>query len=52
MIPLLTKTFDMNDDHLKNNLISTISNLVRFSNVYLEVLIKTGIIKHILKLVS
>jgi hypothetical protein len=40
----------MNDSHLKNNLISTVSNLVRFSNIYLSQLIKTGLIASILKI--
>ncbi len=50
MIHYFAKTFDMNDAHLKNNLISTVSNLMRFSNIYLSSLIKTGMIKNILKI--
>lgn len=50
MIPYFLKTFDTNDVRMKNNLISTVSNLVRYSNVYLDVLIKTGIISNILKI--
>lgn len=50
MIPYFAKTFDTNDTHLKNNLISTISNLMRFSNVYLSQLIKTGLLANIFKI--
>lgn len=50
MIPYFAKAFDMNDPHLKNNLISTVSNLLRFSNIYLSELIKTGMIHNVLKI--
>lgn len=50
MIPHFAKAFDMNDPHLKNNLISTLSNLMRFSNIYLSSLIRTGMIGNVLKI--
>jgi hypothetical protein len=52
MIPYFAKAFDMNDPHLKNNLISTVSNLMRFSNIYLAVLIRTAMIANVLKIAS
>ena len=41
---IFSKTFELPDHHLKNNLISTISNLLRFSNIYLGTLMKSGMI--------
>jgi len=50
MIQYFAKAFDLTDPHLKNNLISTVSNLMRFSNIYLSQLIKTGLLMNILKM--
>lgn len=50
MIRYFVKAFEMKDPHLQNNLISTVSNLMRFSNIYLKELIKTGMIGHILQI--
>lgn len=50
MIPYFAKAFDTNDANVKNNLISTTSNLMRYSNIFLSHLIKTGLIANILKM--
>ena len=50
MITYFAKAFEMKDSHLQNNLISTVSNLMRFSNIYLKELIKSKMIDHILKI--
>lgn len=50
MIPYFAKAFDTNDPNVKNNLISTTSNLMRYSNIFLSQLIKTGLIGNILKM--
>lgn len=50
MIKYFALTFDMSDNHLRNNLVSTVSNLVRFSDVYLQALIDTKMIENILKI--
>lgn len=50
MISYFAKAFELKDPHLQNNLISTVSNLMRFSNIYLSGLIKTGMMGHILRM--
>lgn len=50
MIVHFARAFELKDSHLQNNLISTVSNLMRFSNIYLKGLIKSGVIGHVLKI--
>lgn len=52
MISYFAKAFELKDPHLQNNLISTVSNLMRYSNIYLKELIRTGMIGHILRIAS
>ena len=40
----------MNDAYMRSNLISTVSNLLRYSSIFLSQLIKTGLIGNILKI--
>ena len=49
MIPYFAKAFEANDSYLRSNLISTVSNLLRFSSIFLPQLIKTDLIGKILK---
>ncbi len=49
MIPYFAKAFEANDSYLRSNLISTVSNLLRFSSIFLPQLIKTGLIEKTLK---
>jgi hypothetical protein len=49
MIPHFAKAFEANDSYLRSNLISTVSNLLRYSNIFLSQLIKTGLIENIMK---
>lgn len=52
MIRYLREGLNPDDEHLMNNTISTISNLLRHGNAHLQVLIETGILTRVIELYS
>lgn len=50
LIPYFAACLELENDHLIENTISTLSNLVRHSNVYIKEIISSGIFKRVLEL--
>lgn len=52
LIPSFAGCLELDNDHLIENTISTLSNLVRHSDIYIQEIIKSGLMKRVIEFIE